>query len=305
MPVMDMTTEAPACPSACTNTEYPLSLEQDLFKPQGLQDTWMTTAFESAKLALKSSAILISFPVDEAFKNYTGGIYSSLQGDPLFYHVTLAVHAQDDYIVGINSWGSAWGEVVSVMGFNIPGTFRIRKEVIRDYVIPGKIVSETSRSDTLPTWMLASVTLDGFANATFNGEYVENGVLINDHPTLMIGLKKESSRRGARQTINAMRNPKYKDSPTLYYCKYWSRWIVALAAQAELARESDNCPGYGRSPPIAASLTLRELQTDLDSLAGWIVDDEASGRYQLEANARVLSIDPATFVAGVPSQGRQ
>lgn len=158
----DKETEAPSCPTQCTHQGYPRSLQADLFIPAGLQTSWQTTAFESARKALKRGPILIVIPMYEDFRNYTGGTYVHKTGKYLGDHIMVASGHNGSIIAGFNSWGPQWGW---------QGSYRLLPSLVKFYIIPGKIVgSGAGYPYPLPPSTM-QVTIAGFTSEGLNGKY--------------------------------------------------------------------------------------------------------------------------------------
>mmetsp|Transcript_43452 Transcript_43452/g.109123 ORF Transcript_43452/g.109123 Transcript_43452/m.109123 type:complete len:757 (+) Transcript_43452:112-2382(+) len=162
----------PACPTNCTVHSYPRDLQDDLFVLAGLNETWETTSFESATLAINTSGpIAMSFAVYEDFLSYKSGqIYNRSSDKFLFDHVVNAFGFGPDYIVALNSWGSAFGDV---------GRFMIYKQWIKSYTIPGPLLKRSPAAKyPLPLPKAekhAAVFFQGFNNSALNDRYQEMG----------------------------------------------------------------------------------------------------------------------------------
>jgi len=174
-------THAPACPTSCTNPQYPRSLQQDLFIPEGLKHSFQTTALESALKAMRHAPIAIIIPLFEDFYNYTGGVYVHKTGKRLGNHVMVAHGFEGGHISGFNSWGPGWGYFGN---YRVPMSFPIA------FIIPGKF---RAVGDGYPYPFPKSITtmsLGGFDNPELNGEYslwVHELADINGHTTFWKG----------------------------------------------------------------------------------------------------------------------
>eukprot|EP00931_Biecheleriopsis_adriatica_P007910 TRINITY_DN109153_c0_g1_i1.p1 TRINITY_DN109153_c0_g1~~TRINITY_DN109153_c0_g1_i1.p1 ORF type:complete len:640 (+),score=75.87 TRINITY_DN109153_c0_g1_i1:108-2027(+) len=152
--------EAPACPSMCTNERYPRTMLQDLFKPEGLKFSYETTALESALHELKRTPILAIIPLFEDFYNHTSGVYRHTWGKRLGNHLLVCHGHSAEYFQCMNSGGTSRGH---------QGSVRIGLDVPLAFVIPGEISSSPSLPYPLPP--LADVQLGGFQDANISGKY--------------------------------------------------------------------------------------------------------------------------------------
>lgn len=306
MTALDETSAPPACPTSCTTEgAYPRSLKEDLFKPAGLAESWITTAPESARIALENGPILISFPVDADFQNnYKGGVVES-HGDVLFYHVTMAFLAEGNVFYALNSWGETWGEVYHPNPYmSLPGTFRISAAVIRDYIIPGFIGSSNAGLPLpLPTWSMGAITLAGFQNEALNGEYQEaaadlGGATVMDQPLYCQGEDQMERSIPASSLKAAMANRTAPPEPSqealqqacMYYCKWNGRWCLAERGAVQEIRDTGFCTMWAKGPLVKPYVTLPDMQRDLSMLRGWSVWDAERQEFVPNPDAHAASV---------------
>lgn len=124
--------KSPPCPKACTDKLYPRSLADDLFQPEGMVFTVTTASFTLARRALlMEGPIAIGIKVYSDFMTYKSGIYrKSPSAQYMGLHATGAIGFGPDYILGVNSWDTRWGD---------GGRFKIHKSQVMLYWLPGAI----------------------------------------------------------------------------------------------------------------------------------------------------------------------
>jgi len=158
----DKTSVAPACPTKCVNSFYPRSLEEDLFIPEGLKYTWLTTAFESATLALLFSPIMIIIPLYEDFYEYKGGMYNHTWGKYIMDHIMVATGYSGDRIQGFNTWGANWGHA---------GMYWVNRSFVKHYIIPGQIEGLGAGYPYPLPKAANEVVVSGFSETALNGHF--------------------------------------------------------------------------------------------------------------------------------------
>jgi cathepsin B len=125
--------QAPPCPSACTNGLYPRELGTDKFVPEGMFNTLTSKDFDVAKKVLSTHGpIAMGFRTYSDFMSYKSGVYRP-GNDTQFMglHATTAIGFGPDYILGVNSWDTNWGE---------EGLFKLHHSVVLAYWLPGMVI---------------------------------------------------------------------------------------------------------------------------------------------------------------------
>jgi hypothetical protein len=158
----------PGCPTKCTNPDYPRTLQEDIFKPEGFTESWQTTVFESATRAIAlHGPVLINIQVYKSFLDYKEGVYSKKADDEfLYYHVVLAIGYGHDYVTAMNSWGTSWGN---------DGYFNIYRDLVEYYVVPGEIHGHGEGYPfPIPSApMSTNLQMEGFALEALNDRFTE------------------------------------------------------------------------------------------------------------------------------------
>lgn len=111
---------APACPTACTNSDYPRTLAADKFYPTG--KVQITRRFEDMQRALVQGGPLpFALTVYRDFMTYMGGYYSPVTAETVGGHSAVVLgytkYKGADYVIAMNSWGRNWGDGTGI--FNI------------------------------------------------------------------------------------------------------------------------------------------------------------------------------------------